>query len=106
MYPGNGLPLLESVQFCSLQVTYSASAHTKTHTGTHQAEASAVVLTNEERQSSPTANWPLLPSCTARVTKLVPVREELRGGEDRSPQRPIAFFAFNHGAGGEPVLAR
>lgn len=81
-------------------------SHKHTKTRTYQAEASAVVLTNEDRQFSPTAKWPLLPSCTTRVTKLVPVREEPRGGEDRSPERPIAFFAFNHGAGGEAVLTR
>lgn len=79
--------------------------HTQRHTHIHtrQAMASALVLANEERQPSPRAKQPLLASYITRVNKVVPVREVPGGREDRWPERPIAFFAFNRGARREPV---
>lgn len=76
-------------------------SQTQTHTHKHkrQAEASEVVLANEERQPSPRAQPPPI----TRVNKVVLVNEELCAGEDRWPQRPIAFFAFNRRAAREPV---
>lgn len=72
---------------------------THTHTHTRQVMASAMVLTNEERQPSPKAKRPLLACYITRVNKVLPVREELAGGgEDGWPERPIAFFAFNRSA--------
>lgn len=63
---------------------------THTHTHKHQILVSATASASGERKLSSLA------SCVTCVNKVVAVR-----AGDRWPLRPIAFFAFSRGAGGE-----
>ena len=90
-------------RLCSHKHTHTHT-HTQRHTHTHTSGHGFSDGISQWREAAfNQATQPPLASYITRVSKVVPVREELCGEEDRWPARRIAFFTFYLSAGREPV---